>query len=90
MRNTLAALPLSAALTLGLAACVETAAPTTGTCPADELQGLIGQHRSVLDAVDYEPMRVAGPDEAVTMDYNAERLDIRVDAAGRIVSLICG
>lgn len=74
---------------LAVAGC-ENASIGTKTCPAADLQHLIGAPQGALDPVGYDPTRIAGPDDVVTMDYNPERLDVRVDAGGRIVSITCG
>jgi hypothetical protein len=35
-------------------------------------------------------VRVIGPDDAVTLEHNPQRLNVEVDAANRIVNLRCG
>lgn len=34
--------------------------------------------------------RILRPDMAVTMDYRAERLNLRVDEAGKVLDVNCG
>ena len=89
-------LVLCAALSpLVLAACVTEATPPTdpmaASCGADGLQGLVGQHRSVLAAMTFRsPVRVIEPGMAVTMDFSPSRLNIELDATGRITRVYCG
>lgn len=72
-----------------LAACV--AEPPRAECGAAGLQGLVGRDKSVLAAMSLPPVtRVIEPWTAVTEDYNAQRLNIDVDARGRITGLWCG
>jgi hypothetical protein len=67
-----------------------------GACEAARAKGLIGRTRS--DAAGAEAQRLSGaaalrwvPEGAmVTMDYRPDRLNIRLDRNGRIVSLDCG
>lgn len=93
---------LAPALLAGLAACTPAAPPeiempTFGTepdpttCGADGLQGLLGQPKSVLDTMRFDgPVRIVGPDMAVTMDYNPERLNFGYDRNDRISEVSCG
>ena len=87
---------------LGLAACVP-AEPYPGQpypdpvgggvnqCGALDLQFLVGGPASALDTMRFnKPVRVIYPGTAVTMDYNAERLNFEVDRAGRISRVSCG
>ncbi|PKP71018.1 MAG: hypothetical protein CVT82_04100 [Alphaproteobacteria bacterium HGW-Alphaproteobacteria-4] len=61
------------------------------TCGATALQGLIGQPESVLQGMVFAgPLRVIRPGQAVTMDYSAARLNVSLDAGGRIVRVTCG
>lgn len=90
-------IPFSAALFLTLAACdlpPPFPAPDpgpVGTCGADGLQGLVGQHVSVLGGMSFPgPVRVIRPGDAVTMDYNPDRINIEVSDAQRILRIFCG
>lgn len=61
------------------------------TCTASELQAFVGQPLSAM-AVDNlaEPVRVIGPDTAVTMDYREDRLNIEHDSNRIITRIACG
>ena len=71
----------------------ESAAPE---CDAARAQHLIGRQQS--EQVAGEALRLTGaralrwlpPGTMVTMDYRADRLNIDLDAAGKITSLRCG
>ena len=79
-----------------LSACVETAVlpvepPGTATCGANGLQSLIGQDAAVLETMRFsQTVRIIRPDTMVTMDYSAERLNIRVNGAEKIDAVTCG
>ena len=85
---------LAAALTLG--ACVEggaipPVAPAEDTCGAAGFQDLVGQDvLPVLATTFTTPIRIIRPDEAVTMDFMAERLNFRVDRNEIVQSVTCG
>lgn len=76
--------------------------PTTGqpardpagqadACGAADLQGLLGQPESVLQTMRFtQTLRVIHPGTAVTMDYSPFRLNILIDARGRIERVSCG
>ena len=88
-------LTMAALAPLALAACVieqpGTPIPAEQTCGAEGLQGLAGQYRSVLASMTFKgPVRVIEPGMAVTMDYNAARLNVELDGAGKITRLTCG
>jgi hypothetical protein len=67
-----------------------------GACNAAGVQDLVGRQRAA--ALGTQAMRRSGartlrwiePDSAYTMDYREDRLDIEVDARGRITRLRCG
>ncbi|MBD3679789.1 MAG: hypothetical protein HUJ27_15490 [Rhodobacteraceae bacterium] len=60
-------------------------------CGARDLQHFVGQPRAQLVNVDFGvPVRFIGPDEAVTMDHNPERLNISYDRSFRVTRLFCG
>ena len=94
MTRTLLALPAL----LALAACQPVVLPTEpdggiggDTCGAAGLQQFLGQDVSVLAAVLLpNPVRIIRPDEAVTMDFNPARTNIRLDEQDRIVEVTCG
>ena len=51
---------------------------------------LIGQPaRAVPHNGQWKAIRVIHPGEAVTMDHSASRLNVTVDGAGKILTLIC-
>lgn len=83
-------------LAMALAGCVVEAPPVPdlppeGACGAPGLQGLVGQHRRVLETMRFAvPVRVIEPGMAVTMDYSPQRLNIELDAGGRITRVSCG
>ncbi|WP_372017037.1 I78 family peptidase inhibitor [Pseudoxanthomonas sp. 10H] len=72
------------------------AAPPAPTCDASQVQGLVGQKAD--DAVAEQARGDAGarhvrllkPGQMVTMEFNGERLNLEVDAAGTITSVRCG
>lgn len=91
--------PAIVALALLTLACTTTpsddAAPA-GACRTEGLQSLIGQEAtSELGA---QAMRISGaralrwirPGDAVTMDYSPTRLNVNLDAAGRVERFACG
>lgn len=69
---------------------------TAGKCVADALGSLTGKTRS--EAVTKKALRLSGarnirwiaPGMAVTMDYREDRLNLDVDAQGKIVRAHCG
>jgi hypothetical protein len=77
---------LLASLVLG--ACVP---PDRSSCGASGMQDLVGRDRSVLAAMSLpQGTRVIEPGMPITEDYSAARLNIDLDAQGRIVRLWCG
>jgi hypothetical protein len=71
-------------------------APPAPTCDASQVQGLVGQKAD--DAVAEQArsdagakhVRVLKPGQMVTMEFDGERLNLEVDAEGRITSVRCG
>lgn len=68
----------------------------TDECGATNIRTLVGR---IADTATQEEarrlsgargMRVLPPGAIVTMDYRADRLNVRTDAAGKILSLDCG
>ncbi len=60
-------------------------------CGASTLQWLQGKAETVLyDTRLPEGRRIIHPDTAVTRDYRADRLNIHIDAQGRITLIACG
>lgn len=67
------------------------AEPPSDACGAAALQYLVGRPQSALAAMTFpQTTRLIGPDMAVTMDYSAERLNIRYDRRGIITAVECG
>lgn len=65
--------------------------PMDQSCGADGVQSLLGQDKSVLAGMRFsQPLRVISPGMAVTMDYSPARLNIDLDALGRIIRVHCG
>jgi len=69
---------------------------TAGTCDAKAANAYVGQ--MISEAVAEQAKAAAGargvriirPGMAVTMDYRAGRLNLELDASGRIVKATCG
>lgn len=65
-------------------------------CRAEAAQRFIGQSsdratvQAAVAASGAKTVRVIEPGMMVTMDYRGDRLNIRVDADGRIVAVTCG
>lgn len=82
---------------LFLTGCVQpeaTVVPPAGAaqdqCGAARLQGLIGQPKAVLSRMELpKNTRIIGPDQAVTMDFRVERLNIETDRSQRISRIGC-
>jgi hypothetical protein len=80
---------------LGLAACdaaLPGMEPAVDLCQAPAYQGVIGQNIDALDdwLLVQHPYRVIRPGDAVTEDFNPNRLNIRLDGADRVVAVDCG
>lgn len=90
MTRLLAVVPL-----VLLAACVppppvETPPVDDDLCKAQPLQGLVGQPQSVLATMLLPAgSRVIGPNDAVTMDFRPDRLNVEIGADGRISKVGC-
>lgn len=60
-------------------------------CGASDLQYLVGQRGRVLQGMRFsQDLRVIQPGTAVTMDYRADRLNIRISDRDVIVEVACG
>lgn len=98
-RGLISAPALAAIAALTLAACEPL--PSDGNtgprppqpsdaCGALGYQGLVGQPREVLNAMKFPiGTRVIGPDDAVTADYNVQRLNIEYGRGGLIEKVGC-
>lgn len=85
-------LTLCGALCLALAACVAPPYPPgPNACGADGMQHLLGKDRGALAAMTLPAgTRVITPGMAVTEEYSPARLNIDLDARGRITGVWCG
>ncbi|HEU0133564.1 MAG TPA: I78 family peptidase inhibitor [Allosphingosinicella sp.] len=87
---------LAALLATGCATAPPAEAVGGGKCDSAKAQGLIGRSRS--GAVGDEALRLTGatalrwiaPGAMVTMDYREDRVNLRVDPAGKVVKVDCG
>jgi hypothetical protein len=85
---------LLAALALG--ACATPPAHDVGQCSAEAAQDLVGQPGTsdlaaeALRRTHLRTVRWILPGQAVTMDYRADRLDISLDADGKVERITCG
>jgi hypothetical protein len=70
--------------------------PAMEGCEASDLNFLIGKTLDetltarARDAAGASSVRVVRPGQMVTMDYLPERLNIEVDAAGKVIAVRCG
>ncbi len=71
-------------------------APTEAGCNAQAVQDLVGRHASALIAegarqrAGAQRVRMIGHDEMVTKEYDAGRLNLQLDAQGRVARIYCG
>lgn len=94
MTNPSLAFPL---LALALAACEPVAAvpplpdPGGDACGASGYRAWIGQDASVVEGAGLAgPVRVYHQGDALTMDFSPTRLNVELDADGRIIRIHCG
>jgi hypothetical protein len=67
------------------------ARPPPDSCRMAEFQSLIGKPESEIDRSALPtPSRVVCHDCVITMDFNAQRLNVILGADGRVESLRCG
>ncbi len=65
-------------------------------CNAQAVQDLVGQHASSLIAegarqrAGAQRVRMIGHDEMVTKEYDTGRLNLQLDAQGRVARVYCG
>ncbi|MGY6663329.1 MAG: I78 family peptidase inhibitor [Glycocaulis sp.] len=63
----------------------------SGDCPAAQFQLLVGQMRGEIDTSTLPvPYRIYGRDDAVTMDYRPDRMNIVIGDNGRVERVSCG
>lgn len=73
-----------------------TGAPLGGTCNAAPAQPFVGQNSTakVVEAARVRSgalmVRILRPGQMVTKEFDAQRLNLEVDANGRIVAVRCG
>ncbi len=93
MRIVLAALTLTACSPQPVQS---TPPPEGGACDAAATQGLVGRQASPW--LGREAQRLAGagtwrwlrPGQIVTMEYRADRLNLKLDARDRVEAITCG
>ena len=90
MKLTAIMMPAALAGGLGLAACSE-GESTPDTCGAQDASAFIGAPlpEGAFDSRT-APVRVLPPGSAVTMDYREDRLNVDLDADGRVLRAYCG
>lgn len=93
----LAACVLPVPVPEGTPGAIEVVLDRGDSCGARDLRGFVGQPRSAVEGVTLVgaggapvPLRIIAPGDAVTEDFNPARVNIRTDAAGRIVAVDCG
>lgn len=96
MSMSIRLLGLSAIAVL-MSACATPATPAAaGACNADAIRPYVGQVATpaVVDAArnaaGAQLVRALKPNDAATMDYRVERINILVDDANKIVRATCG
>lgn len=78
---------------LGLAACEQTAATDPGpdSCGSSEMAHLMGIERAQLENIAFsQPVRILGPNDIMTMDFRAERVNFTLDDSGKVTRIWCG
>lgn len=104
MRTARSVVPFGGLAALALAGCAATerpadssaAAPAADECGAQALQSYLGDvaagpvEARIREAVGNGRVRFIGPNDAVTMDFRPDRLNVETDAQGRIVRIRCG
>ena len=73
-----------------LAACEGGVGATEDGCGASGYQTLVGSPLAAVTLSADLGARIIQPGTAVTTDFNPERMNIEVDAGGRIVRVFCG
>lgn len=86
-----------AAIALLMSACATPATPTSASaCNADAIGPYVGQAatpavvESARKASGAQLVRALKPNDAATMDYRVERINIMLDDANKIVRATCG
>ncbi len=61
------------------------------SCGASGYSDRIGKDHKGFDfSAPNRPVRIVGPDMAMTMDYRIDRLNVDIDGRGRITRIWCG
>lgn len=101
-QTRLFASPLLAATLLALGACAAPpvpeppAATAPGSCDASKAQFAVGQQPGLAlqdqarERSGARIVRTLRPGQMVTMEYSGERLNLELDASGKIVRVRCG
>ena len=83
-------------LLLAASACASLPTPAASPCGADKASAYVGRQATpevrgqVQAAVGPRTIRWIGPDDVVTLDFSDTRLNMMLDAAGRITATRCG
>ena len=70
--------------------------PASGQCNAQPAQGVVGQSSTstVVESArarsGAQMARILRPGQMITKEFNAQRLNLEVDANGRILAVTCG
>lgn len=81
----------AAALSLGACATDPVEPPMEDACQASAFQWLVGRPRTDIPATLPQPSRVVADNQPVTMDYNANRINIVWDHQSQYVKHVrCG
>ncbi len=78
------------------AGCATAPAQGSGRCDAAKAQKLVGRTKSAklgaqaLRLSGADTLRWIAPGTMVTMDYREDRLNLRLDRAGKVVRVNCG
>ncbi len=65
--------------------------PAEDSCGAAPYARLVGQDATALEReLILKPVRLIRPGDAVTMDFNPQRMNFEIDAANRIARIFCG
>jgi cyclic lactone autoinducer peptide len=64
---------------------------TLGTCPAKDLQYLVGKPRTALEVIRFgSTVRIEEPEQMNTQDYDGSRTRIVIGSDGKIARILCG
>ncbi len=88
MRNI--AVIASSFIGLALASCQSAGGGAADECGAGDYQSLVGSSIAAVTLPADLNHRVIGPDDAYTMDYRPDRLNIYTDEDGIITEVKCG